>query len=529
MNAMRGKTPLIAALLILALFLAFLSTGFQSSGNRMGFFAVLLAGAGLILLVLRLLALEPIPGWLSRLTFGAAILRLLAGTLWFTLLPVYGYDTPVQQAGYIMEDAYPRDSAAWELAGSGRPLASAFSQYRGVDQYGGLLFLSAGVYRLVGESSHTPLLIVILTASISALAVPITWAFTRRFWDDQTAALAAWGLALYPEAVLLGSSQMREAFMVTFAAAGFFGLAVFLRTQERRGAAWLAGAVTFSLPLSPPLAAILVGLLALLAAGLGHLSFLRNKRFWAILLGLAILVVGGLWLGWKGIAPRLSLEQFSNPLALLAHWAETSARWQRQLTENASGWVQRVFAATPEWSHTPILLAYGVSLPLLPAQLIAWSVPLWWGIGVWRAVGWTILLPLLVYAPLRILRESRNRGLMLAVGLAAWLTVLIASYWGGGDLWDNPRYRVSFSALQIGLAAWTVTAQLRRPDPWMRRALVSAGLILAWFVPWYLRRYTAFDLIFGWTVIDVFKLLGLGVASAALYIVWDWVGKRKTV
>ena len=72
------------------------------------------------------------------------------------------------------------------------------------------------------------------------------------------------------------------------------------------------------------------------------------------------------------------------------------------------------------------------------------------------------------------------------------------------------------------LAAWAWTAQLARPDPWLRRALGALAWVLAWFLPWYLRRYTAFD----WPVIDLFKTIGLGVACAALFWIWDVVRAR---
>ncbi|MCJ7531635.1 MAG: hypothetical protein MUO64_11470, partial [Anaerolineales bacterium] len=51
------------------------------------------------------------------------------------------------------------------------------------------------------------------------------------------------------------------------------------------------------------------------------------------------------------------------------------------------------------------------------------------------------------------------------------------------------------------------------------RILVGAGFVLAWFLPWYVRRYTGFH----WDVISVYKTIGLGLASAALYVIWDWV------
>jgi hypothetical protein len=77
---------------------------------------------------------------------------------------------------------------------------------------------------------------------------------------------------------------------------------------------------------------------------------------------------------------------------------------------------------------------------------------------------------------------------------------------------------VAFIGLQAALAAWDWVAQRHRPDPWLRRILVGVAIIIAWFVPWYLRRYVYLS----WPVVDIFKLLGVGVASAILYWIWDW-------
>ena len=136
------------------------------------------------------------------------------------------------------------------------------------------------------------------------------------------------------------------------------------------------------------------------------------------------------------------------------------------------------------------------------------------------------MLVFLIYAPLRALRRvdvhgedgTENLRLLLGISLVVWLGILVASYRGGGDQWDNPRYREAFAVLQVALAAWALAAQRVRHDPWLRRALVGAVLILAWFLPWYLRRYIYLP----WEVVDLFKTLGLGIATAVLYWVWDW-------
>jgi hypothetical protein len=55
--------------------------------------------------------------------------------------------------------------------------------------------------------------------------------------------------------------------------------------------------------------------------------------------------------------------------------------------------------------------------------------------------------------------------------------------------------------------------------------LVGVGLVLAWFLPWYLHRY----LLLEWVVLDVFKTFGLGIASAVLYWIWDWARLHRSV
>ena len=47
--------------------------------------------------------------------------------------------------------------------------------------------------------------------------------------------------------------------------------------------------------------------------------------------------------------------------------------------------------------------------------------------------------------------------------------------------------------------------------------------MLAWFLPWYLMRYVHLP----WPVTDEIKVLGLGIASALLYCIWDWARTQK--
>jgi hypothetical protein len=491
------------------------------------FLLVSLIGAAILAAGWWLVRREAPPRGLLWLALGAVLLRLAAAVIWYITLPNYGYDSPPERYGYVMADAYERDRTAWELASSEKPLIKALGgDYRKVDQYGGLLYLSAAVYRYTGSPRHQPLLMVVLTAAFSSLSVLFIWAFARRLWGDAVARLAAWGLAFYPEAVLIGSSQMREAFIVTLVMAACYGLLAFGQEKRWGGLALAAGALAACLPLSPPAAALLLGVLGLQYLGMGweaiRLGFREQRWMLPARVGLVVVVLAGLWLALRQFAP----DSVTTPVGVITWWVRKSADWQAHLSERASGWVQKIFDSTPEWSHLPLLLVYGVVQPFLPAALFdITGATIWQAIAIWRSIGWTLLLPFLLYAPLRALRKaSPGARLERALILATWLVILVAAFRGGGDAWDNPRYRMAFAGLQVALGAWVLVEQRRQPDPWLRRVLVGAGLVLLWFVPWYLRRYIHLN----WPVADLSITLGLGLASAALYWIGDWArGEKK--
>jgi hypothetical protein len=265
-------------------------------------------------------------------------------------------------------------------------------------------------------------------------------------------------------------------------------------------------------------------LLSVLVLG-GDGELLRQKRLWlTILLGI-VLIAAGIWLSWERFAP----SKYNNPFSLAAWWFKISVGLQTHLSIHDSGWVKKIVRPLPPWVRFSLMALYGVSRPLLPAALIAQSAkPIWQVIAVWRAVGWTLLLPFLLIAPLLAWRVSRagdsaERRLVLGLSVAVWVGTLIASMRAGADLWDNPRYRAMLAAPQVLLAAWVWVSARQRGERWIKHVFIALGLILLWFVPWYLRRYSAF----AWPLSDFFLTLGCGVASAALYggIVW-WMKKK---
>ncbi len=522
-NRYRLLILVVISLILLSLFLAWSSSRFSNVDSWASFLILVFLSGGILYgcwLLVKADSSLVLPGWLGWLIVGGVVLRILASVLWYTGLPNWGYGSPVEQSGYIMADAYTRDTAAWELASSSEPLLSAFGSFRNVDQYGGMLFLSASIYRFIGGFSHQPLQVVLLAATISSLAILFTWAFARRLQDGKVALLAAWIVALFPDAVILGSSQMREAFLMTLVAATLYGLVRYIQERSLPGMIWVFTALILMLPFSPPIAGIFLVMFVILALSMDGLGVFRQPRFWLIIGGIAIVAVIGIWLAWERIAP----EGINNPLALVSWWFRESARWQAYFVKRSSPLIRRIFNTTPDWVNTPILLGYGILQPFLPGALLDQGFPIWKGIAIWRAIGWTLLLPFLLVAPFVLWNVKDKRRMTIGLFAAVWMGILIAAFRSGGDLWDNPRYRVVFISLQAVLAAWVWVVQSSSKNPWLKRAIIGLGIILLWFIPWYLQRSG----VLYWPINNVFVTLAFGIITvlivyAGLYL---W-GRRR--
>ncbi|NUQ86560.1 MAG: hypothetical protein HUU11_17810, partial [Anaerolineales bacterium] len=159
--------------------------------------------------------------WMVSLAFA---LRLAGGVGTYLALPIYGYAGDVEQsAGFTYTDAYRRDSQAWELAASDRPILDAFNSRFASDQYGGLLAFCAFIYRYLSPDAHRVLMLVLMSALMGALGVPFLWKAVNLQWGEKVAAASGWIFALYPESILLGGVAMREPYLLAFSAFCLWG------------------------------------------------------------------------------------------------------------------------------------------------------------------------------------------------------------------------------------------------------------------------------------------------------------------
>ncbi len=433
-------------------------------------------------------------------TLVAFLLRLIVGLALMALLPIAGYQTSeVTLAGYVYKDAYIRDRQAFDMADFGWPIISAFNRdpSRG-DQYGGLLALSAAIYRYVSPHAHRPYLIVILTALMAGLGVIFLWGACQKWFGEKVALLAAWIFAVYPESVLLGSSQMREPFVMAGVAVAFYSLAQMtsnISTKKKTWIGWLAVASIILFLFQPP-----VGLVAFLALFLAWMLDPNRQASWKrAVIYIAILAAGFLivFIIWANL-PAL---QGNHPGNIFFSWLQHNFNFQTYLAIRGSGIMQKLVKDGSDILKLLVVLGYGFAQPVLPAAIVVPSGSwIWWLINIFRAAGWYLLAPFLIYAlftNLRLKGEPR-RYQLIWLGLLVWAWVFISAANAGGDQWDNPRYRTILLVFEALLAGWAIDWARGHRDVWLNRWLLVELACVLVFTDWYLGR-------------EVWPVLNLGI------------------
>ena len=480
--------------------------------------------------------------WILALTFA---LRFLVGVSLYVFLPIYGHEDADDKAGFVFTDAHRRDDEAWKLASSERPVLEAFSKKFAYDQYGGLLAFSAFVYRYLSPDALRPLMLILISAVIAALGIPFLWRAVNQIFGEKVAWASTWIFALYPESILLGASIMREPYLLTFSAVALWGF-INSGVQELRapmGSApaehasihraselddssvvnsriWLGVGLLGMLLVSPPIA------LATLIIFAGWIWFAseRGTISWKAILVFAIVFVAGLFILSTSLNRSGEFDSTS-PLHVINDWLRLAVKWDAYQLERDSGWVQKLFDEMPEWMRLPFVAVYGILQPVLPATFIAPTEPIWKAIYILRALGWYALLPMLTlsFGAGSGFGLGKNRNLSLWLALLAWTWILLAALRGGGDQWDNPRYRTILFLWQAILAGvvWVWWRETR--SAWFARVAACEVVFLLVFTQWYASRYFHWggQLPFAGMVALIFGLwlfiIGLG---------W-WRGRRR--
>jgi hypothetical protein len=456
-----GSSVLLGALL------SFVSPGdFQSGAWRSTLFILVLA----ILFYAAYRYLE-IPKKTLLITFFAFLVRIGIG-IWLTnSIPVIGFDTDVQNAGYIYSDAYERDRASYMVAFPDRWDDFDPSKYQGMDQYGGLTAISAGIYRFFSSDKQRPLLIVFLSAFFMSLGILFLWSALKSRWTERIAFFACIVMAVYPEGIILGSSQMREPLLIGLAAITFWMTIVFSLGCRRYllfASFIVISLLTCWISLPGGLVILMVEVGYLFVKVINDRHHARRKKI------LVIAFVGFLLIsaiaGWIWLKDTLYYDSF--------------------VTESESGLIAYILDIVGEGLRFPFVLFYGLIQPVLPAALVYQTLPVWKGIAIFRAGGWYLAIPFLIYSIFAVYRSSKREkswGLFWLVAvLVVW--IFVSSARAGGDLWDNPRYRAIFLPWLALIAGWVWDKITRGKAPWFWRIVLIEAVFVVLFTNWYITR-----------------------------------------
>jgi peptidoglycan/LPS O-acetylase OafA/YrhL len=77
----------------------------------------------------------------------------------------------------------------------------------------------------------------------------------------------------------------------------------------------------------------------------------------------------------------------------------------------------------------------------------------------------------------------------LWISVAVWGWMLFTSLRGGGDQWDNPRYRTILFLWEALLAARVILWQRETRNPWLWRVIFMEIVFILFFGQWYASRY----------------------------------------
>jgi hypothetical protein len=465
----------------------------------------------------------------TTITLISFFLRLVVGVAFTLLLPVIGYqDSAEHQAGYVYTDAFIRDNQAWSLAVSEEPLNTAFSGELPGDQYGGMLALSAFIYRFLSPDAHRPILILILGAIASACGVLCLWKASNSWFGERIAHLAAWFFALYPESVLLGSSQMREAIVIPLTAMTLYGLTE-IQARKRTGWFWIILSAIFLIPIQPLVSLIsFVGLLGVWLFDPITLQVLRNRQTILTIVLLASLLLVAMFVA-SSILVKLPSLQGSGPLSVYLTWFQNNFTFQSYLLELSSGIFQSILESVGEQWRWLIILVYGIAQPVLPAIVgdpsAAWIMRI---TGFFRAAGWYALALFLVYGALGAFRSRQEirRFQLIWISVINWAWIMVSALNAGADQWDNPRYRAILLLWQVILAAWALEQARSRRDAWLWRWLAVEVVFVGLFTEWYLGRYYPGFIHLDIKIMTVIILLICGMILVG-GIIWDQKHKIK--
>jgi len=433
----------------------------------------------------------------ARLAF--LILAPIAMLLW-------GYSSNRNLQGLVQRDAVNAVDTAWNAAQLGNSLIDTFHRGPG-DNTGGITTIGVVVFRLLSPDMERTLLLGLFASVFTSLTVIAVYRLGRGFFSPGVAKAAALIAAVYPEAVMIGSSHQQMGYITLIFSMALLALAGVIRNVE-------PAAGDPGLPGRRPAVILLVSMIIL--------GFFVGFQF--SILGVLCGVVFALWLSdprqrigrilWIGvgaIAVVLVVIRVLSAFDIIpADWDPLfkqyrflySMAWDEfdKLKAAGGGDFFQTVLLTMEKGPAFILSAvYGLIRPALPAAIGYRNTStgggfFWQLLNIYRSLGWYAVLPLLLYGTLKSLRGFLSRKPETILMVIFWVVALVGSYRAFGDEWDNPRYRLFAIAPMALLAAWAWISQQEQKDPWFMRIVIPFATATVSLTVWYiLRDYAMMD------------------------------------
>jgi hypothetical protein len=216
----------------------------------------------------------------------------------------------------------------------------------------------------------------------------------------------------------------------------------------------------------------------------------RGRISWWLVAGAAIVFIAGLFVLSSALDRQGNLGG-GTPIGIINNFLREMVKWDLYQLEAESGRVELIFEQFPEWLHLPFVVAYGVLQPIVIPAFIEPTTLTWRVIAILRGVGWWMLLPLLVFSLVAAAGQGSGprRNLWMWISFFSWTWILFAALRGGGDQWDNPRYRAIMFLWQALLAGQAWVWWLDSRNPWLKRILWMEAVLLGFFGEWYADRY----------------------------------------
>jgi hypothetical protein len=265
-----------------------------------------------------------------------------------------------------------------------------------------------------------------------------------------------------------------------------WGFVDWQNSHEKRSLIWLGLGIAGMLLVSPGVALATI----ILFAGWMFFASDRGRVPWWLIAAVIIIFIAGLF------ALSSALDRQGNlgggtPVGIINNFLREAVNWDMYQLERDSGRVQKIFDESPKWLRLPFVVTYGSLQPVVIPAFIEPTTLTWRIIAVLRGVGWYTMLPLLVFSLVAASgeRSGRKRKLWIWITVFVWSWILFAALRGGGDQWDNPRYRAIMFLWEALLVGQTWVWWRESKNPWLKRILLMEVVLLAFFGEWYADRY----------------------------------------